>query len=147
MQHAEQLRRMPTRSTLWHDVYQPREFEPNACDSALYEGFVNNDDRRLLEHLSTLNGEQLATQTVHFDDVRLPELLFRYRARNFPDSLSKEEQQRWLQLRSQRLHNGAEGSRSLQDCFNQMDELADDADERTESILSELYDYATAIAP
>lgn len=147
MQHAEQLRHLPTRGTLWHDVYQPREFEPNACDSALYEGFIHNDDRRLLEHLSTLNGEQLAKQTVHFDDARLPELLFRYRARNFPDSLSEEEQQRWLQLCTQRLHNGAEGSRSLQDCFNQMDELADNADERTESILSELYDYATAIAP
>ena len=30
-----------------------------------------------------------------FDDERLPELLFRYRARNFPDTLSSEEQQRW----------------------------------------------------
>ncbi|MGB1439150.1 MAG: exodeoxyribonuclease I, partial [Luminiphilus sp.] len=37
----------------------------------------------------------LATESWVFEDGRLPELLFRYRARNFPDSLSDEERDRW----------------------------------------------------
>jgi exodeoxyribonuclease-1 len=46
---------------------------------------------------------QLAQQQWPFDDERLPELLFRYRARNFPDTLSFEEQERWRIFCQQRL--------------------------------------------
>ena len=38
-----------------------------------------------------------------FRDPRLPELLFRYRARNWPDTLSAGERQRWDDYRRQRL--------------------------------------------
>lgn len=38
---------------------------------------------------------QLAQAQWPFDDERLPELLFRYRARNFPDTLNFDEQERW----------------------------------------------------
>jgi exodeoxyribonuclease-1 len=38
-----------------------------------------------------------------FDDPRLPELLFRYRARNFPETLTGEERQRWYGFCQQRL--------------------------------------------
>ena len=42
-----------------------------------------------------LQPEQLATTAFAFHDKRLPELLFRFRARNFPDTLNGKEQQRW----------------------------------------------------
>ena len=38
-----------------------------------------------------------------FRDARLPELLFRYRARNWPDSLLPNEHERWNAYRRQRL--------------------------------------------
>lgn len=149
-QHAECLRKTPAWGSLWHEVYQTRTFDPVECDAALYQGFVSHDDRQQLEHLALMDEQQLTQQlgqqTPRFKDARLPELLFRYRARNFPQSLNESEQQRWLQLRTQRLHEGKEGSRRLQDYFDQMDSLAEHADERTEHILSELYDYATEIA-
>ena len=33
-----------------------------------------------------------------FQDARLVEMLLRYRARNFPDSLSSDEQQEWFEF-------------------------------------------------
>src|SRR5690606_36016572 len=38
-----------------------------------------------------------------FEDARLPELLFRYRARNWPDSLDSAESARWDDFRRRRL--------------------------------------------
>jgi exodeoxyribonuclease-1 len=49
-----------------------------------------------------------------FTDPRLRELYFRYRARNWPDTLDADEQARWQELRWQRLCRGEAGSpRSL----------------------------------
>ena len=44
-----------------------------------------------------------------FHDQRLPELLFRYRARNWPETLTQTEAQRWEQMRLQRLTQGDGG--------------------------------------
>jgi exodeoxyribonuclease-1 len=46
---------------------------------------------------------QLAPLEQGFRDPRLPELLFRYRARNWPQTLSIVEQQRWDDYRRRRL--------------------------------------------
>ena len=49
-----------------------------------------------------------------FTDPRLPELYFRYRARNWPEHLDAAEQARWQALRGRRLLQGEAGSpRSL----------------------------------
>ena len=39
--------------------------------------------------------DQLASLEINVDDKRIKPLLFRYRARNFPMTLSYEEQVRW----------------------------------------------------
>ncbi len=41
----------------------------------------------------------LAAGTLPFEDARVPEMVFRYRARNFPESLSADEQSRWQAYR------------------------------------------------
>ncbi len=74
-------------------------------------------------------------------------MLFRYRARNFPATLSDSEAQRWHEHRAARLFEGAGGARTLEKLFNEIDTLAETADERGETILAALYDYAEAIAP
>ena len=62
---------------------------------ALYDGFFCDRDRRLAERVRLLDGAELARQGVPFEDQRLQELLFRYRARNFPSSLNANESVRW----------------------------------------------------
>jgi len=77
-------------------------------------------------------------------------LLFRYRARNFPETLSEPEQERWQAHCTQRLHEGAGGSLSLTAFFEHIDALGEhlpDDDERGQGILGALYDYAEQIAP
>lgn len=131
----------------------PAVFERPAADSTpdvdedLYGGFVGNEDRRTLQRLRGLSAEQLADKRPGFADPRLDELFFRYRARNFPGSLSDAEQLQWQQHRAHRLHEGAGGSLSLHAFFELIDTLGEDADERGQEILGALVDYATEIAP
>ena len=86
-----------------------------------------------------------------FDDERLSDITFLYRARNFAASLTEEEQQRWQEIRVQRLMEGAAGSRTLEQLFERIDVLAEQAceagNDRDQEILSALYDYAASIAP
>jgi len=84
---------------------------------------------------------------VSFDDERLNELLLRYRARNFPETLSEEEMQTWEAHRAARLFEGAGGARTIDQLFQEIDALSETADERAEAILGALYDYAEMIAP
>lgn len=93
---------------LWQDklavIYREEAFAgSNDPEQQLYDGFIGDRDRRLCEQVRAAAPEVLANDKWPFDDARLPELLFRYRARNFPDSLSATEQQRWLDFCRQRL--------------------------------------------
>ena len=73
--------------------------------------------------------------------------MFRYRARNWPESLAPEEAERWDALRVARLFHGEGGARTIEQLFSEVDALSETADERGEEILGALYEYAEAIAP
>ncbi|MBI5256723.1 MAG: exodeoxyribonuclease I [Burkholderiales bacterium] len=149
LRHAETAQR---ESMAWAGLW-PRVFErpvpatPPDVDEDLYGGFIGANDRRTLDRLRALKPEQLAAKHPAFEDERLEELLFRYRARNFPATLDAQEQQRWQQHRQQRLHEGAGGGFSLQQFFDRIDELNESADERGQHLLESLYDWAEQIAP
>lgn len=145
--HAELARGLPTLSATWAAVYQRPAAEPADVDEDLYGGFIGNADRRTLNHLRSLPPERLGHERTSFQDARLEELLFRYRARNFPTSLNDTERARWLTHCSTCLHEGAQGARSLSTFFEQIDTLSETVDERGEALLGALYDYAEDIAP
>jgi exodeoxyribonuclease-1 len=147
MQHAEYARALPDLSKTWGNVFQrPTEAAPDV-DEDLYGGFIGNNDRRLLTQLRRLTPEQLAKANAGFDDMRLEELLFRYRARNFPATLSDVEQQRWQTHCAERLYDGAGGARTVEQFSDEIDQLSENADEQGEAILGELYDYSETILP
>ena len=73
-------------------------------DASLYAGFCGDGDRRLCTQVRATAPAELGTREFGFRDARLPELLFRYRARNWPDALSGEERLRWDDYRRRRLH-------------------------------------------
>ena len=147
MRHAEYAAALPNLSAVWNNVFKrPNEAAPDV-DEDLYGGFVGNNDRRLLNQLRRLTPEQLAKTSAGFDDSRLEELLFRYRARNFPTTLNDTEQLRWQEHRAARLFEGAGGARTVDQLSNEIDQLSETADEQGESILGELYDYAEMILP
>ena len=147
LQHAEHAQALPDMSAIWSEVFDRTPRSKPDVDEDLYGGFLSNSDRRRLNDLRGLTHGQLAHAYPAFEDERLPELLFRYRARNFPEGLSDEEAARWEVHRAERLFDGAGGARTVDQLFDEIDRLSADADERGDSILGALYDYAESIAP
>lgn len=152
MRHAELAASQATRMDgIWAEVFTRAESRTEVdVDEDLYGGFIGNEDRRTLQRLRSLSPEQLADKHPAFGDERLEELLFRYRARNFPGTLNDEEQVRWHDLRAARLHEGVGGGVTLAAFFERIDQLMEqlpEDDERGQGILGALYDYAEQIAP
>jgi exodeoxyribonuclease-1 len=135
-------------SAIWAEVFKkPAPGDEVDVDEDLYGGFVGNGDRRKLESLRHEKPQALAGMRPSFEDERLGELFFRYRARNFPQTLSEAEMQQWEAHRAARLFDGAAGARTVDQLFMEIDALSETADERAEEILGALYDYAETIAP
>ena len=94
-----------------------REYERPDVDAALYDGFIDDADRRLFPQVRSTPPEALGLANFPFRDPRLPELLFRYRARNWPATLTHEERVRWDAYRRQRLHTESGMSESTLPAF------------------------------
>ncbi len=147
LRHAAIARDLPDMSAIWSKVYERPKPAAADVDEDLYGGFVGNADRRRLTQLRGLSPAELAKDRTGFDDARLGELLFRYRARNWPESLDADEMERWDAHRAARLFEGDGGARTVDALFTEIDALSETADERGEELLGALYDYAEAIAP
>jgi len=146
--HAQTAAAGPDLGALWAQVYhRPGAAEAMDVDEDLYGGFVGKEDRRLLDTMRKESPAKLALMTPPFDDPRLGELVFRYRARNFPQTLSEQEAEHWEAHRAARLFDGAAGARTVEQLFGEIDQLSETADERGEEILGALYDYAETVAP
>ncbi len=145
--NAEIARGLPDMSAIWPEVFnRPKAVTPDV-DEDLYGGFINNADRRRLNQLRALSPAEMAHARIGFDDDRLEELVFRYRARNFQETLSAEDTERWEAHRVARLLDGAGGARNVDAFFAQIDVLAKTADAKGQAVLEALYDYAEGIAP
>lgn len=149
IEHAVKARALPDMSQLWKQVYSKLEGHgPNDVDQDLYNGFIGPADRRRLNQLRELSPQELSVDRTGFDDARLQELVFRWRARNWPESLTEQEQERWQLHCMAVLLDGAGGARTVEQLFAQIDALSETVeDERAEEILGALYDYAEAIVP
>lgn len=62
---------------------------------SIYSGFPSDADRRRFDRVRSTPAAALATTDFGFDDPRYATLLFRYRARNWADTLGAEERERW----------------------------------------------------
>ena len=147
MKNAAKARDLPDMSAIWPEVFARPQTPALDVDEDLYGGFVNDRDRRRLNEFRALTAEQMAHKQPAFDDARLSELVFRYRARNFADTLSPTEAQQWQAHRADRLLRGLDGARTAEQLLEEIDKLSEDADARGEAILGALVDYTEAIVP
>ena len=147
--HFERLRALPDLSALWSQVYaRPAAGTSVDVDEDLYGGFLGDADRRRLTQLRALSPAELALARTGFDDERLAELVLRYRARNFPGTLSGPEQAQWQAHRRARLMAGEGGALTLAALFDRVDALAETVqDERGQGVLEALYEWAEQLAP
>jgi exodeoxyribonuclease-1 len=103
--HAKSLQSMPGLAEKVQRVHALADFAPETDpDLMLYSGgFFTDADRRAMARLRVLAAEELAAERFAFEDPRLPRMLFRYRARNWPRTLTDEERQDWDAYRLGRL--------------------------------------------
>ena len=150
--YQARARRLVDAQEVWQDklsaIYAREDFIPSEDpEQQLYDGFIGDRDRRLCEQVRNSDPEQLAKDTWPFDDERLPELLFRYRARNFPHTLDAQEVERWHVFCQQRLSDPAMGAPITLEGFMQAaDELSRSATPAQLKLLAEWQRYAQALS-
>ncbi|MEC8103066.1 MAG: exodeoxyribonuclease I [Pseudomonadota bacterium] len=150
--HLKILRDAGTLSDKMAEVFGSRQFADIAdVDARLYDGFFSNADKQAMDEIQNMEGWDLADYPSPFQDDRGEEMLFRYRARNFADTLSEEERERWEQHRTSRLMQGVPGSPLL--TFEQFAPLLEQAAQRVADDphklewIYELQMYAESIFP
>lgn len=139
----EHLMSVLTASRAQDDDHADKESSEDA-DLALYSGgFLSQQSRSHCDMIRQATPEQLAAMKLPWDDTRMPVLLFRYRARNFPHSLNAGEMQRWQQHCKDRILHGSAKFLSLDDYVLKLEELAETQQDNADKmrIIKALADY------
>ena len=132
-------------------------------DASLYSGFPTDADKHQMLRLAKMTPEEISQAQkkgeIRFADERLTELLWRKRARNWPETLSEAERIRWKAFCSARLKGLVEGTLSLNQYFEEIDKAAEKDCEATEKgaltdaqfearqqVLDDLYNWGEYVA-
>ena len=86
-------------------------------------GFFDDNDKKLMDTIHDTDPLALGAQSWNFTDKRLPEMLFRYRARNYPETLNADEQAQWLEHCRARLIEGEAGHFNFKAFQAEIDQL------------------------
>ena len=73
------------------------------AEARLYDGFLNNEDRKQASVVPNLRANELADFHPLFQDERLDSLLLNYKGRNFPNALSQDEITKFEKYRAARI--------------------------------------------
>lgn len=119
-----------------------------AVDGQLYDGFLNDQDRRALRQLRQAAPEELLSWSEKLTDTRLQTLLPLYKARNYPDLLTSEERAAWEDFCRRRLADGGAKSRMAK-YFERLQALAatPGITEQKQYLLEELRLYGESLMP
>ncbi len=110
-------------------------------DGLLYNGFVDESDKSKMRVVRAANHTTLAGFQPDFTDERLAQLLLRYRARNFSQSLTSNERALWESYKAERI------TKDLPKFSKELQRLAALANESQQFLLSELQLWAESVAP
>lgn len=82
------------------------EYAKNSdVESQLYDSFMPGSDKGRVAAVRSASPSELADFTPDFADPRLPELLLRYKARNYPQILTGEQRTQWEAYRTAKLQS------------------------------------------
>ncbi|MGB0893465.1 MAG: exodeoxyribonuclease I [Parashewanella sp.] len=105
-------------------------------DLMLYSGgFFSHADKNKMAIVQQTEPQNLAALDLKFDDERLPEMLFRFRARNYPETLSDDENHRWREFCQARLTD-ADYMLRLENLLHETEQ-----DQEKQKLLSALCNY------
>ncbi len=146
MKHLEMIKQCEGLEEKIQEVFMEQEFEPkNDPDLSLYSGgFFSAADRSEMNQIIKASPTDLANLVTSFEDSRLPEMFFRYKARNYPEQLSFDEKDEWQEYRRNKL-NDKQSSSGLG--FAEFDYLMGEIKQRTtlsdrdNNVLNEIETY------
>jgi exodeoxyribonuclease-1 len=124
---------------------------PNSLDPdfALYSGgFFSLSDKELMNQIIKSDEKSLTELCLPFEDERLHTLLFRYRARNVPQSLSEQEIERWQRYRHFKFFDDeSPASIKMPEFLLQLEQLSIEYSRNPDklAILKALYNYAQSL--
>ena len=92
-------------------IFSEQKFKSSTDpDAMLYSGgFFNDSDKRMMLKVRNTPPANLASTNFAFQDARLHEMLKRYHARNYPETLSDVAFSEWEEFRRNRILDPAEG--------------------------------------
>lgn len=117
-------------------------------DYQLYSGFISDADKQKMQLLHKLAPEKLTADTLVFSEERLNRLLFLYRARNYPLTLTDTEMQKWQRYRTDKLVHGLDNPNLTMEQFSvALENLVHEhsSDEPRLAILKALYHYVESL--
>lgn len=118
----------------------------NDVEQMLYSGLINDRDRALLAKVREGDMGQTGSAP-HFQDERLPELLQRYKARNFADQLNEQEQREWYEYCKVRLVAHSAGAPlTLSSYLAAWNDAWEKADVNDRVLLRKWKEYVDAVA-
>ena len=122
---------------------EDRTFAPSDnVEISLYDGFFSQADKNNMSILRSLAPEELAHHGLQFADPRVEKLLFHYRARHYPETLTRAEQIKWQKYCHQQLDSRAEQfAQSIETLF----QIHHDDEEKVK-LLEELTAYVAQIS-
>ena len=118
------------------------------AEQQLYDGFLPNQDKQILDEVRRANSEDLLNHDFHFTDQRYNQLLFSYRARYFPETLTADEQKTWREGCLWRLTDEQSGYLTLARQQQEIAELLNDNSLSSEKrgVLQQLQHWGNDIA-
>lgn len=103
--HWEKMMKMPHLAEKVTNALRREDLsKPDDPDFMIYTGgFFSVGDKELMRVVRKTSPSELGRLDLPFKDARLKEMFFRYRARNFPGTLTEEESERWRVFCRQRI--------------------------------------------
>lgn len=148
--HWKALRAHPEVADRAVEVFaEPPPEPPRDPDLMLYSGgFFSAADRAQMERVRASDPWDLVGATFSFQDPRLEEMLFRYRARSYPETLEGEEKARWDAWRWERLRDARVAGFTLSDFGREIERLGHtELSDAQRQVLEELVMHVESILP
>jgi len=113
-------------------------------DQSLYDNFISNKDRKICNEIQHLTVDQMNTFTPNFEDRKLSKLFQNFKARNYPESLTEDEQEDWFEIVQSRVQSGENGYLSFEKFEKSLNRLKEVEPHRLD-LWQELEEYANKL--
>ena len=116
--------------------------KPNIdVDQSLYDNFISNKDRKICDEIQHLSVNQMSSFRPNFEDKKLLKLFQNFKARNYPETLTEDEQEDWFEIVQARVQSGENGYLSFELFEKRLNRLKE-ADPNKSNLWQELEEYA-----